>query len=603
MRTTRFLRLHSLDLTFELLLTAAVVVLTVTALAREWLPAALAIFGGMLVLLVAGVITPSEALAGFANPAPMTVAALFIIARAVEKTGAIQPMLERALRADSGERANLGRLLTPVAFSSAFLNNTPIVAMLISPVSSWADQRGRSVSRLLMPISFATMLGGMVTLIGTSTNLVVSGMLVAIGQEPLGMFEFTGIGLPVALIGVLFLIFFTPSLLPDRKGLKKRFDEGMREFTVEMLVDPHGPADDRSVADVGLRHLEGVFLAWVRRGETLIAPVGPEEVLRAGDRLGFVGSVDRVVDLQGIRGLRSAEFNHATGIGDGTHGFFEAVVASTSPLVGESLKSADFRERYQATVLAIHRSGDRIQGKLGEVKLEPGDTLLLLAEQNFRMRWRDRADFLLVSEHAGSPRVKSRKAPFVLGLTVLVVLLVAFDIVPILEGSLAAALAIVAGRILTAHEARGAVDLDVLIMIAASFGIGAAIETSGLAALVAGWIVQPAMVIGPVAVLAAIVLATLALTELITNNAAAALIFPIATAAATQAGLDPRPFAIAVALAASAAFLTPIGYQTNMMVYGPGGYRFGDFARLGFPLTILVFFAIVGLTALQWNLF
>jgi di/tricarboxylate transporter len=589
--------------TFDLVLTAVVVVVTVLALAREWLAPSLIIFGGMVLLMLTGVITPAEALAGFANPAPMTVAALFIMARAVEKTGVIQPLLARALRVDSGERGNLARLLTPVAASSAFLNNTPIVAMLISPVTSWAEQRGRSVSRLLMPISFATMLGGMITLIGTSTNLVVSGLLVGAGYEPFGMFELTWVGLPVAIVGVAFLVFWTASLLPDRKGIKKRFEEGMREFTVEMLVDTNGPADGRSVSDVGLRHLEGVFLAWIRRGDAIIAPVGPEEVLRSGDRLGFVGGVDRVVDLQGIRGLRSAEHKHTAGVSDATHGFFEAVVAMVSPLAGETLKSADFRERYQATVLAIHRSGNRVSGKLGEVVLEPGDTLLLLAERSFASHWRDRSDFLLVSGLEGSPPVESRKGVFVVAITGVVVLLAALEVIPILQGSLAAALAMVLTGILTPHEARGAVDLDVLIMIAASFALGTAIESSGLAALVAGWIVQPAMVIGPIGVLAAIVLATLALTELITNNAAAVLIFPIGIAAAAQAGVDPRPFAIALALAASASFLTPIGYQTNTMVYGPGGYRFGDYARLGFPLTILVFFAIVGITGLKWNLF
>lgn len=590
-------------MTPDLVLTAVICLFIVIALARELMAPSLVIFGGTLLLMVLGVIDSHQALAGFSNPAPMTVAALFIIARAVEKTGAIQPLLGRALRADAGERTNLARLLAPVAASSAFLNNTPIVAMLISPVASWAEQRGRSVSRLLMPISFATMLGGMVTLIGTSTNLVVSGLLEQSGHAPLGMFELTWIGLPVAAIGVLYLVLASTSLLPDRKGLKTRFEEGLREFTVEMLVDAGGAADGRSVADVGLRHLEGVFLAWIRRGDAIIAPVGPDDVLRAGDRLGFVGGVDRIVDLQSIDGLRSASHKHAGDVRDGTHGFFEAVISRVSPLVGETLKSADFRERYQATVLAIHRAGDRISGKLGEVGLEAGDTLLLLAERGFQEHWRDRSDFLLVSALEATPPVRSRKGAFVIGVTLALVLLAALDVVPILEGSLVAALLMVLGGILTPHEARGAVDLDVLIMIAASFGIGAAIEDSGLAALVATWIVEPAMAIGPAAVLAAIVVATLALTELITNNAAAVLLFPIGMSAATQAGVDPRPFAIAVALAASASFLTPIGYQTNTMVYGPGGYRFGDYARLGLPLTILVFVAIVGLTGLKWNLF
>lgn len=587
---------------FDMIFTVIVVLVLVVSLVREWLAPSLTVFGAMVVLLLSGVISPSEALSGFSNPAPMTVAALFILARAVEKTGALQSLLARTLRRDSGDRSNLGRLLAPVAFSSAFLNNTPIVAMLISPVNAWAEQHGRSVSRFLMPISFATMLGGMVTLIGTSTNLVVSGLLVSTGQPPLGMFEFTSIGLPVAIVGVAFLVMFSPVLLPDRRGIKKRFEEELREFTVEMEVEAGGAADSHSVADVSLRHLDGVFLAWVRRGERMISPVGPDEILTAGDRLGFVGSVDRIVDLQNIRGLRSAQHKHSQGIADGTHGFFEAVVASISPLAGETLNSADFRARYQATVLAIHRSGDRVSGKLGDVVLEPGDTLLILADQSFRNNWRDRRDFLLISQLAGTPPVGSRKAAFVLATAIAVVGLAAFEIVPILQGSLAAAIAMVLGRVLTPNEARSAVDLDTILVIAAAFGVGAAIEGTGLAAMVAGWIVEPAMAIGPVAVLAAVVFGTLMFTELITNNAAAVLIFPIATAAAVQSGVDPRGFAIAIAIAASAAFLTPIGYQTNMMIYGPGGYRFGDYSRLGYPLTVLVLVAVVTLTALRMGL-
>jgi di/tricarboxylate transporter len=584
-------------MSFDVVVTLLVVLGTVIALVREVLAPSLVVSGAMVLLLLSGVVTPKEALAGFSNPALMTVAALFILARAVEKTGALQPILARALKAGSSDRGNLARLLAPVAGASAFLNNTPIVAMLIGPVQAWADQRGRSASRYLMPISFATMLGGMVTLIGTSTNLVVSGLLVNTGQKGFGIFEFSWIGLPVAIVGLAFLAIASPVMLPDRKGIRRQFEDERREFTIEMDVEPAGAAEGRTVAEVGLRHLEGVFLAWIRRGDALVTPVSPDETLRAGDRLGFVGSVERVVDLQSIRGIRAAAAKHAGGIEDGAHGYFEVVVAAISPLVGETLKSADFRERYHGSVLAIHRSGRRIEGKLGDVEIEAGDTLLVLSDRSFRNKWRDRRDFLLVSQLAGSTPVSGKKAALVLGLAVAVIGLSALEIVPILNGALAAAIILVLAKVLTPNEARSAVDLDTLITIASSFAIGAAIESSGLASMVASLIVGPVSSFGPIAVLAAIVFATMALTELITNNAAAVLIFPIAMAAAAQAGVDARGFALAVALAASASFLTPIGYQTNTMIYGAGGYRFSDFARLGFPLTITVFFSIVFLTA------
>lgn len=589
-------------MTFDAVVTAGTVVGALVMLARWRAPASLVMSGAMSILLLTGVLDTHQALGGFSSPALLAVAALFVLARAVEKTGVLHAVLARALDASARERENLLRVLLPVATASSFLNNTPIVAMLIGPVQSWAEQRGRSASGYLMPISFAAMLGGMVTLLGTSTNLVVSGLLVNSGQRALGLFELSWIGFPVAVCGVAFLVLAAPVLLPVRKGIRRQFEDQFREFTVEMDVEAGGAADGRTVSQVGLRHLEGVFLAWIRRGEKTIAPVSPEETLRAGDRLGFVGSVQRVVDLQRIRGIRASAAKHVGVVEDGYHAYFEVVVASISPLVGESIKSADFRERYQGTVLAIHRSGRRVEGKLGDVEIEPGDTLLVLADRSFREKWRDRRDFLLVSQLSAAAGISGAKAVVVVGLLAAVIGGAAFGILPIVEGSLAAAILVVVTRVLTPNEARAAVDLDTLLTIAASFSLGAAIESSGLAAIIARIITGPVAGFGPVAVLASIVIATMILTELITNNAAAVLIFPVAMVAAVESGADARSFAVAVALAASASFLSPIGYQTNTMIYGAGGYRFSDFARLGFPLTIIVLFAIVFLTAWRHGL-
>ena len=589
-------------MSLALAVTSSVVLITLVALVREWAAPALVVTAGMVVLLVSGVITPSEALSGFSNQAPITIAALLVISRAVERTGGLRPLLELAIQRDGTERGTLARLLGPAAGVSTIMNNTPIVAMLIGPVSATAERSGRSPSRFLMPINHAVLLGGIVTLIGTSSNLVVSGLMTEANMPPMAMFELTPVGLPIAVTGVLMLVWLSPRLLPARRGLKERFSEEFREFSIEMEVEPDGPVAGRSVAEAGLRHLQGVFLAWVRRGGEVITPVGPDERLEPADRLGFVGSVDRVMDLQETRGLRLAAHKHVKGLDAGAHRFVEVVLAAISPLVGRTLREADFRDQYQATVLAIHRSGDRLAGKLGEIRLEAGDTLLLLADQGFVSRWRDRRDFLLVSALNGAMPVSTGKAWFVLAVAGLMIAASALEIVPILQGSLVAALLMVLGRVLTPNEARTAVDLDVLLMVAASYGIGKAIETSGLASTLADWLVAPAMAIGPLAVLGGVVLATLLVTQLITNNAAAVLVFPIAVAAARQIGADPRPFALAVAIAASGSFLTPIGYQTNTMIFGPGGYRFGDYVRLGLPLTLLMFAGIVSMIALQGSL-
>jgi di/tricarboxylate transporter len=538
--------------------------------------------------MVLGVVTPAEALSGFSNPAPITVAALYVLARAVEKTGALQPLVAATLGREGKGRGALLRLVLPTAAASSFLNNTPIVAMLVPQVADWAERRGQSPSRYLMPLSYAAILGGMVTAIGTSTNLVISGLLEAAGEAPLGMFEISRVGAPVALVGLVALVLLAPVLVPERRPARRELDEDVREFVVNMIVGTRGPMDGRSVADANLRHLQGVFLVEIEREGDLIAPVTPDTVLHGGDRLTFVGKADLVVDLQAMRGLALAEHEHTGGLDSARHTFFEAVVGGVSPLVGRTLKEASFRGRYQAAVVAIHRAGHRVKAKLGEVRLQVGDTLMILADPGFQTRYRDRNDFLLVSRLGGSPPVATSKAWIVLAVAVAIVGGAALGLLPILHLSLLGALALVATGVLTTSEARQSVDLNVIVVIAAAFGLGAALANSGLAAMLAGGLVGALGGLGPTGVLLGLVVATIVLLSVITNNAAAVLMFPIALSAAHTLGLEARPFALAVAVAASASFLTPIAYQTNLMVYGPGGYRFSDYLRLGGVLTLLV---------------
>jgi di/tricarboxylate transporter len=490
-------------------------------------------------------------------------------------------------------RSLLTRLLLPMAGASAFLNNTPIVAMTAPQVASWSEQRGRSAAPLLMPLSFATILGGVVTSIGTSTNLVVSGLMVERGMAPLGMFEITVVGLPVALLGVALLIALAPVML-RRETPSMDLKEQVREFSVDMRVIEDGPLAGLSVEEAGLRHLQGVFLVRIERDGRVVAPVSPHELLQAGDVLSFVGNVDLIVDLQRMRGLASTEEHHLYGIDETRQAFFEVVLGSSSSLAGRSLKEVGFRSRYDAAVLAVHRAGQRVEAKLGELPLRAGDTLLLLADTDFRDRWRESGDFLVVAGIGGTPPGRTRKAPLVLALTGLLVVIAGAGLVPILDAALLTAIALVATGVLTLREARDAVDLDVIVMIGAAFGVGAAIEATGLAERAADLLVGVFAPFGAVGALLGLVVATIALTEIITNNAAAVLMFPVAIPAAVTAGADPRWYAIAVAVAASASFLTPIGYQTNTIVYGLGGYRFSDYPRLGLPLTLVVLAITVG---------
>jgi di/tricarboxylate transporter len=568
-------------------LTLGVIIVLVAAMVREVVQPAVAMFGATMTLFLLGVIDADAAFSGFSNEAPFVIAALLVVARAVDAAGIMQPLVGALFANVRGTRTLLARLLYPIAGTSAFLNNTTMVAMAAPAVIEMSSRRRMSPSRFLLPVSFAAVLGGVVTTVGTSTNLTVSGLLTQAGMERLDLFELTPVGLPIALAGCALLVVAASWLLPDRSTARSDVEGTGRDFTVTMRVSPGGALDGLPVEGAGLRHLQGVFLVEIRRGDRTIAPVGPEEILDGGDELTFVGRVDQVVDLQRIRGLESAENRQIQALaGGGAHAFYEVVVGADE-LAGSTLKESDFRARYGAAVLAIHRAGHRIPEKLGDVRLRFGDTLLVLADAGFRGRWRDRSDFLVVAPLAGMPPTAPRKVWIVAGIGVLFVAATASGLLPILHASILAALLVLATGTLTVRQARDAIDIYLVVLIASAFGLGAAVQTTGLATAGAELLTGVMEPFGPIGALAGVILATVIVTELVSNNAAAVLMFPVGLAAAAAIGADPRPFVIAVTLSASLSFLSPIGYQTNMMVYALGGYRFTDFARIGAPLTAL----------------
>ena len=590
-------------MTFEASLTFGVVTTAVFVMATERAPASYVVMAATTLLLVAGVVDTGQAFSGFSNPAPIAVAALYVVAAGAAKTGLIDGLPALLGSGVNGARVQMARLLVPTATASAFLNNTPIVAMIAPAVLSWARRTGRSPSKLLMPVSFASILGGLLTLIGTSTNLVVSGLLEASGAEALGLFEIGRVGLPVAVAGLALLVLVGPVVLPDRRGAHQDVDQDGREFTVEMIVSEQSPLVGRTIEQGGLRNLEGVFLVELERRGARLTAVTPSELVEAGDRLTFAGNISRVLDLQRIPGLVSAEEPHFPDSGAGRQRrFFEAVIAEGSSLAGSTLKEVGFRARFGAAVVAIRRADARIGGKLGDVRLRPGDLLVVLAHEEFQNRARRPRDFIVVAPLGeDTPPRREKQAVVALVMAALVVVL-GTQVLDVVQASLLAAVALVAFRVLTPAEARFAVDLNVVVVIGGSFGLGTAIFVSGLADQIALVLIRPLALFGDTALLLGVLVATMALTELITNNAAAVLMFPIATAAAAQAGLDVRAFAIAVALGASASFLSPLGYQTNTMVYAMGGYRFTDFVRVGLPLTLLVVVIAAFVLPLAWPL-
>jgi di/tricarboxylate transporter len=476
----------------------------------------------------------------------------------------------------------------PVLGLSSVLNNIPLVATLAPVVRSWAERHGVATTHLLLPLSFAAILGGLLTTIGTSTNLVVSGIGESQGLEPFGFFEVTWVGLPLAVVGVGLLVVLAPRVLPDRRSPHERLASHERDFAVRLQVTPGGPVDHATVEAAGLRDLRTTYLVGLVRDGHELALVAPGTLLLAGDVLTFVGRIDDIRDLLTHPGLVEAEHTQTAALDGDGHDYHECILGPSSRLVGRTLKEVSFRGHYGGAVVAIHRAGQRIDAKLGTVRLHAGDALLVLADPQFPERWQGRPDFAVVVPHRDPETARSAREPLVAATLLAMVAVAAVGLAPIVTAVLGAVTVLVATRTVRFRQALDALDLDVLLIVAAAIGLGTAMQVSGLAGLVGDGVEVVAAHGGMLLTLAMVVVATIALTELITNVAAAGLMVPIALEAAGRVEADATGFAVAVAIAASASFLTPLGYQTNTIVYGLGGYRFGDYWRLGLPLTLAV---------------
>jgi len=547
------------------------------------------LMGGVTLLLVLGILTPEAALSGLANEGMVTVGVLFIVSAGLKETGAINWLTDSLLgRPTSVSNAQM-RVMGPVAALSAFLNNTPVVAMLIPAINDWARKFQLSISKLLMPLSYAAIIGGTCTLIGTSTNLIVNGLLIKqFNDEGLKMFELAWIGLPATLLVFIFVLVASKWLLPERKSAITQFSD-VRQYTVEMLVEPHSSLEGKSIEEVGLRQLSGLYLVEIERRGHVLPAVSPKERLKGGDRLVFAGVVDSVMDLQKIRGLTPATNQiFKVNVPRPERSFIEAVISDTNAMVGKTVKEGRFRSRYNAAIIAVSRNGEQLRKKIGDIVLQVGDTLLLEAPASFAETYRNSRDFFLISELMGSKPPRHDRALFSISILAGMVLLVATGVLSMLKGSLLAAGLMIISRCLTGNTARRAVDWQVLVVIAASFALGQALQETGAADYLASSILTLAGDGHPTVALAAVYFATALLTAMITNNAAAVLMFPVVLSMATTLGVSHMPFVIVLMVAASASFATPIGYQTNLMVFGPGGYHFSDYIRMGLPLTILV---------------
>ncbi len=600
-------------MTWEAWFTLAVAGVVLVAMVRYQNAPDLVMLAGIVMLATVGVVKPEDAFKGFANEAMLTVAALFVVAAGLRETGALDMLGGKLLGKATTARQAMIRLGLSVNFMSAFMNNTPIVAMMIPVVSSWCRRNRVAPSRLMIPLSHFTVLGGMCTLIGTSTNLVVNGLMIQAQSSatddrirtalrPFGLFEISYVGIPCAIIGTLFIMAVAKKLLPDRKDLLEQISESPREFLVHMVVQKGCRLVGQSVEAAGLRRLPGLFLVEIgRNGTQTIAPVSPDDVFKEGDTLTFSGVVSSIVDLEKIPGLVPASEDYELRAAERRKlRLCEAVISPKSPLVGKTVREAEFRAVYNSAVVAVHRGGDRLRGRIGDIKLQPGDTLLLQAGTNFVRAHRNDSNFILVSGVEGSRPMRHDRAPLSLFLLVALVALMTTGVVSVVMAAFIIAVLMVATRAISPQDARASVDWQTLIGIAAAFGMGKALEQSGAAGATASAIVGAVGPWGPGAVLAVVYLLTMIFTEVLSNNAAAALMFPFATAAAAHMDVSPRPFCIVVMFAASLAFATPFGYQTSLMVYGPGGYKFSDYMKIGIPLNIIMWIVAALLIPVFW---
>ncbi|MFP4449155.1 MAG: SLC13 family permease [Bacteroidales bacterium] len=589
--------------TVDIIIVLAVLIFIFISLYKEVLGAAFTFVIAVTALGFFGILTPKEILSGFANEQVFVIILLLLIGDIIRRTGILESLFDTFFRSAQTFKGFLSRMMMLIAFFSAFLNNTPLVAIMMPYVHSWSKRHRISPSKLLMPLSFAAILGGCATLIGTSTNLIVSGMVldqdIIPGLEPLEIYDFASVGVPMIIFGLIYLYFYSNKLLPAKIDAMSDFSKHSREYLVEAQVRPNSPLVGKTIEEAGLRNLKGLFLVEIIRENYKIKAVSPDVILEKNDILIFAGDTHTIAEM----------VNSSSGLTLPSVGMMykkkrtevvEIVVSHNSSLINKTVKQVRFRAKYDAAVIAVHRNGEKISGKIGEIVLKPGDVLLLFTGEDFVNRTAHTQDFYFISKVRDFHKVEGYKIAVMLGGLFLAIILAAFKLVSLFMGLLVLIIAAFALKIANPKELPKAIDYNLALIIVMSLALGVAMSKSGAAELIANFIISLFMPFGKVGLLFGIYLITAFLGAYIGNKAAVALIFPIALTMAANLGFQPMPFILTVSFAAAANFVTPVGYQTNLMVYGPGGYSFNDFFRLGFPLTIIYMLVTVSVLSLMY---
>ncbi|HLL74360.1 MAG TPA: SLC13 family permease [Pyrinomonadaceae bacterium] len=589
----------------EILVVFALLAAAVVLFATEWLPVDLVALVVMSALLVSGIVTPAEGVAGFGNPATVTVGAMFVISAGLFRTGAVN--FAGAALARLGRRSlwlALLAVMLGVGFISAFINNTAAVAIFLPIMLGLAEALRVSPSKLLMPLSFASMFGGVCTLIGTSTNIIVSAVAEKHGQPPFGMFEFLPLGLAVFACGIVYMLVAGVRLIPSRRtsdDLTQSFR--MDEYLTDIVLLPESVSVGKPLGNSPLvRELNIAVLEISRDGRRMAVP-DPETVLEAGDVLRVRADVREIGALQGRVGVRLKPGMkwREEDLESAEAALVEAVVSPNSVLEGRTLEDLKFRGTFGATVLAIRHHGEFLRGNLGNTPLRAGDALLTEVRRDRLDQLKQNRAFVIVSE-VELPEFRRRKIIPALVIVAGVVLAASLGLAPIVVSAVAGASLLILTRCITLEEAYAAVEWRIIFLLAGVLTLGTALEKTGGARLLSSALISTVGDWGPVALVATFYLITTLFTETMSNNATAALLAPVAIVTAESLGVSPRPLLMAVTFAASASFMTPVGYQTNALIYGPGQYKFTDFMRVGGPLNLLLWLLCSLLIPVFWPL-
>ncbi|MEF2291181.1 SLC13 family permease [Virgibacillus dokdonensis] len=591
-------------MSYEMIVVAVVVCGMIGALIMDIARPVIIVFTALTILLVTDILKPEDALAGFSNEGMLTIALLFVIAGAIQKSGMIEVIMKGWLNKSNRFIGAMIRVLIPTSALSAFFNNTPIVVTFTPMLKNWCEEHQIAPSKFLIPLSYATILGGTITLMGTSTNLVVHGMLIDYGYDGFSLFQLAVIGIPITVVGLTYLIVIGRHFLPNQKGFQQQVRKGSKEYMAELIVENSFPGINQTIKEARLKELKGIYLLGIVRDKEHVFPIRSTTRIQAGDRLIFTGLITALTGVQVTKGLTLSmgkpmdvdelKKAHST--------IVEAVVSHQSSLLYQSIKQAKFRSLYDAGVIAVHRNNEQLQSKIGDILLKPGDHLLLLAGADFIDKYQQSEDFYVIMPFHCMHMVHrpSFKGWLTILIFLIMIILITIGVLSMFKAMAIVVAVMLAMKVVTMEEIKKYIHFDVLVLIACSFGIGIATMKSGLAPWIADGILTVGKPLGLFTLLLLIYIVTNIFTEIITNSAAAILMIPIAFEMAETLGLDPMGFAVTVTIAASASFITPIGYQTNLIVYGPGGYTFKDYVKIGTPLSILVMFITVIIVYFWW---